>query len=173
MKRGINHLKKGQQTLGMSFGTIFSIFLMIFFVVVAGIAINYLLKTQQCAKLGIFIDKLNTEVTSAWHSQKSDFPLSGSLPSKIEYICFANLSMQLKGPNEKIGEDLSIYEYENANMFFYPIGKSCEMEYHNVLYLDIEYMIKKENPYCIPVNKGLVKMKVEKGFSDRLVKISK
>lgn len=172
MKRGIK-FKKAQGVMALPFSTIFSIFLIIFFIVVAVMAINYLIKTQQCAKVGIFVDNFKTEVTSAWHSQKADFPFSGNVPTKIEYICFTNLSRPLKGTNIKIGEELSIYEYENANLFFYPVGKACEMGYHKIPYLDIEDITKKDNPYCIPVTDGLVKMNIQKGFNDKQVKISK
>jgi len=54
--------KRGQQILGMSFGVIFSIILIVFFIVVAGIVINSFLKTGDCAKMGIFLDRFGSDV---------------------------------------------------------------------------------------------------------------
>lgn len=163
--------KKAQQILGMSFSMIFSILLIIFFVVVAFIAINAFLKTKRCAEIGLFVDDFQTEIKRAWNSQKDSFEFKTRLPTNIDYVCFANLSLGLKGPNRDIGEELSIYEVKQANTFFYPAGKACEMTYMTIKYLDLEKIISLENPYCIQVQEGIVKIRVEKKFNERFVSV--
>ncbi|MFA5259460.1 MAG: hypothetical protein WC979_09185 [Candidatus Pacearchaeota archaeon] len=165
--------KKAQETMGMSFGMIFAIILMIFFIVVAFIAIKAFLETSNCAKVKIFVDKVQTEVDKTWNSQQDDSVITGSLPSSVDYICFGNLSRSIYGASEVIGQDIEIYEVYGANMFIYPIGSSCEMPHHKIKHLDLEGTTKSENPLCIPVEKGIIKIKIEKAFEKRLVKVSK
>lgn len=165
--------KKAQETMGMSFGMIFAIILMIFFLVVTFIAIKSFLSTSNCAKVKIFVDKVQTEVDKTWNSQQDNSVITGVLPSNIEYICFGNLTKSFKGPSEVMGKELDIYEVYNSNMFIFPEGNSCEMPHHNIKHLDVEGTIAKENPVCIPVNKGVVKIKIEKTFNQRLVKVIK
>lgn len=165
--------KKGQEIMGMSFSVIFSLLLIVFFIVVAFIAINAFLKTKKCAEVGLFVDDFQTEIQRAWNSQKDNFEFKRSFPSNIDYVCFANLSNGLKGPNTDIGDELGIYEVKNANMFFYPIGNACGMPYIIVKHLDVDKINVLENPYCIKVENGLIKIRVEKGFNERLVSASR
>lgn len=165
--------KKAQETMGMSFGMIFAIILMIFFLVVTFIAIKSFLSTSNCAKVKIFVDKVQTEVDKTWNSQQDNSVITGMLPSNIEYICFGNLTKSIHGSSETMGKELEIYSFYNANMFIFPEGNSCEMPYHKIKHLDVEGTIKDENPVCIPVNKGVIKVKIEKAFNQRLVKVTK
>jgi len=69
MKRG----KKAQEVFGMSFGVIFSIILIVFILVVAGIAINHFLGLKKCTQLGLFIEDFANEggdIDKAWNSQR-------------------------------------------------------------------------------------------------------
>ena len=175
MKRGkLKKGKKAQSAFGMSFGMIFSIILIIFFVVVAFIAIKSFLKSKDCAQIGIFLDDFQTEVDETWNSQKSDFEFKGILPSKMEYVCFADLSQDITatGEMENIGEKLGVYEGNIANLFFYPIGSACNMVYHEIDHLDIDKIIlDKNNPYCIGIDKGKINIQIEKEFNEKLVRI--
>jgi len=164
--------KKGQGVMGLSFGVIFSIFLIIFFVIIAFIVINSFLKTQKCAQIGIFKDDFQNEIKKAWNSPKQISTFKGRLPSNLDYVCFANLSQQIKGIYNEIGEDISIYEGENANMFLHPIEKTCDIPYHNIRYLDMETIISSRNPYCIEVEKGNIDIEIQKELGDRFVRIS-
>jgi len=163
--------KRAQQVLGLSFSMIFSIILIIFFIVVAFIAINAFLGTKRCAQIGIFVEEFEKDVKKAWNSQKFDDEFQGILPSSIEYVCFANLSRSFRGENKKLGENFDVYEGLGGNLFLYPKEKACEMPYHKIKHLDMESIIEKENPYCIPVEGGKINIQVEKGFNDRLVKV--
>ena len=163
--------KKGQVAFGMSFSMIFSILLIIFFIIVAFIAIRAFLRTKDCAQIGIFYEDFETEVKRAWNSQKASFDFKGGLPSKLQYVCFANLSRNAKGEYEDIGRDIGVYQGLGANTFLYPKEKACDMAYKNVKHLDVESITKTVNPYCIPIREGRIDIKIEKRFNEGLVRI--
>ena len=121
LKRG----KKAQGVFGMPFSVIFSIILIAVFLVVAIFAIKYFLGIKNCTEIGMFVDDFQTEVDSAWNSQSSEKTFTSTLPSKIEYVCFADLNEEASG-GVKDKEGKSIYDelkknaiYAN-NLFFYP-----------------------------------------------------
>jgi hypothetical protein len=154
--------KRSQETLGISFGVIFSIILIVFFIIVAGIVIKSFLDTKKCAELGIFIDRFNSHVENTWNSQSYSGEFKGNLPKKINYICFANLSNSIKGDFENQGYDISLYEGRRANTFFYPMNEACEMPFNQIEHLDLERITKNNNPNCILVYEGRAILKIEK-----------
>ena len=162
---------KGQETLGISFGVIFSIILIVFFIVVAGIVIKSFLGTKNCAEIGIFVDRFESEVKKTWNSQSFKGQFKGNLPSSIDYVCFGNLSNSISGAFQEEGYDIGLYEGKNANTFFYPTNKACEMPYIQINHLDIERITKTNNPNCVQVNKGKIVFEIEKGISDRFVNV--
>ncbi len=177
-KRGWGNKKAQGSVFGMSFGVIFSIIIIVFILVVAGIAINHFLKLRKCAQVGMFIDDLQKDIDKAWNSQKSNFPFPNNpnlvvLPSNLEYVCFANFSNSVKGGSleREIYDDISIYKYTNANLFFYPREKACNMPYIHIKHIDIEKITELRNPYCVKVKKGKIVIKIEKGFNEALVSL--
>ena len=163
--------KKAQGVFGISFGVIFSIFLIIFFVIIAFIVIKAFLDTQKCAQVGIFKQDFQDEIKKAWNSPKQISTFKGRLPSSLDYVCFANFSKAMRGADVEIGEVISIYEGENANLFLYPIEKACDIPYHNIKYLDLEIITSSRNPYCIEITKGNVDMEIQKDLGDRFVRV--
>ena len=163
--------KRSQETLGIGFGVIFSIILIVFFIVVAGIVIKSFLDTKKCAELGIFTDRFESEVKKTWNSQSFKGQFKGNLPGSIDYVCFANLSRTIRGPFEEEGFDIGLYEGKRANTFFYPTNKACEMPYVQINHLDIERISGSENPNCVPVVDGRIVIELEKGLNDRLVNV--
>ena len=169
--------KRSQEVFGMSFGVIFSIILIVFILVVAGIAVNHFLGLKKCTQLGLFIEDFaekGGDIDTAWNSQKFTDEKTYSLPSNLDYVCFANLSNSLKGGNleSKVYSDISIYELSNGNMFFYPREKACNMPYINVKHIDINKITSSRNPYCIPVESGKITIKIEMEYNGGLVKLS-
>ncbi|VVB78396.1 Uncharacterised protein [uncultured archaeon] len=165
--------KKAEGPMGMSFSMIFSIILIIFFVIVAFMAIRYFLKLQACTQIGDFVGEFQTKTTEAWNSQKADYELKKVLPSGIEYVCFADLSDNLRGENRRILDELEFFQGGvDANMFFYPKEKACEMPAQKIKHLDMAKLTKSKNPYCIEVVNGKVDIKIQKDFLDELVTIS-
>jgi len=164
--------KKSQQSIGMSFSTIFSIFLIIFFVFIAFLVIKYFLGFQKCTQISLFVNDLQNEIDSAWNSEKSEFNFNTNLPSNIKQVCFANLSNPKSNSNQEIYQDMIFYKETNANLFFYPSINACDIPYHNIKNINLEEITKNQNPYCIEVVKGKILLKIQKDRGDYLVKIS-
>ncbi len=164
--------EKRGQLFGLSFSMIFSIILIVVFLAIAFIAIRAFLTTQDCAKIGIFVDDFKNRVDKAWASQQEDSQFKGSLPNNLEYVCFFDLDNKNTGVNSDIGDALNVFEGTGSNMFFYPVGKACSAPRHNINHLDIQKITSGRNPYCIKVDNGNVNLNLKKGFNDRLVSIS-
>lgn len=164
--------ERGQQILGMSFGFIFSIFLIVFFILIAFIVIKQFLSAKDCTLLGIFLDSFKADIKKSWNSQIDSHTFRGNLPTKITHVCFTDLTKPIKGNFVDIGHSLTVYEGKEINTFFYPTGKACEIPAHNVPHLDIETITKTHNPFCINVVKGTIFIEVEKELNDPLVKVS-
>ena len=166
--------KKAQSVFGMPFSVIFSIFLIAIFLAVAIYAIMHFLDIRKCTEIGLFIDDFEAEINRVWSSQSSDLVFTRTLPSKINYLCFADLNEAARG-NIRDAEGNNIYDelkknavYTN-NMFFYPRRESC-IPSKNVQHLNISGL---SNPYCIETASGKINIKIEKGFYEALVKISR
>jgi len=162
--------KKAQQILGLSFSTIFSIFLIIFFIIIAIIVINAFLKTQNCSKLGLFLEDFQNEIDIAWNSQKYISQFKSNLPSNIEYVCFVNLSREINNNLEMIRE-AELYAEENSNFFFYPTKNSCEIPAHFLKHLNINQITSVENPYCIAIESKTIEFQIKKELNQALVTI--
>ncbi len=173
MKRGLIKDKSAQQVFGMSFGVIFSIILIVFILVVAGIAINHFLNLKKCTQIGLFIEDIQKNVDDAWNSQKFTDEVSYTLPSNLDYVCFANLSDTVRGGDleSSVYSDISIYESSNGNIFFYPREKACNMPYINIKHINIEKITESKNPYCIPIKNSKITIQVEKEFNEGLVNL--
>ncbi len=169
MKRGLIKSKKAQGIFGMPFSVIFSIFLIAIFLVVAFYAIRYFLGLKECSETGLFKEDLQDAIDSAWQSQSSSKKFSNTLPSAIEYACFADLNERATGnfKEKEIYAELRRHADYTANLFFYPQKEAC------VPSTNIEHVNVTSNPYCIPVESGKIEIKIEKGFYDALVKVSR
>ena len=163
---------RAQQILGMSFGTIFSILLIIAFIVVAVIVIKTFLNTGNCASIGVFKDNLQSEINRAWNSDSAKFNFSASLPSGIEYVCFGILNQTITTGNieKKVYADFKAYTVANYNFFLYPRKKACKLGMHKLEHIDISWITSTKNPYCIATN-GKAEMYIALDFDSALVKI--
>lgn len=163
--------KKAEGFLGMGFGMIFSIFLIIIFIAVAIYAIGVFVNFSKCSQIGMFMDKLQNEINTAFNSQYTEKEFPGQLPSNLKYVCFANFSKSIKGDYEQIGEDLERYSNDNHNMFFYPRQKACTLPSKFISHINITSISKTDNPNCFQIVNGKVKIKILKGFNEGLVKL--
>lgn len=143
-KRG----KKAQMKL--SFGMIFSIFLIIIFIVFAFWGIGKFLNLQKNVQVQKFAQDLQSDVSTMWASSSSSSEEEYSLPSKIEAVCFR--------------------DDELKNLFF---QSSKLIESKNIEHLDISKIISEENPYCIENSNGKIKLIISKEFGENLVTISR
>ena len=159
--------KKAQQTFGMPFGVIFSIFLIIVFFMVAFFAIRAFMDTGSSVSVLAFYDDLQDEVTSVWRSQTANRDFKINLPKEVELVCFANLSAPITGSSE-VHKKIRHFEFYDANVFILPASAAQGMEYKGINHIDITKTTENENPYCV---KGDAKIRLEKDFYDRLVRV--
>jgi len=157
--------KKGQQTMGMPFGMIFAIFLIVVFVVIAGIAVRSFLDLGKSAGVGMFYDELQGAVNDAVRGQESDRSFVIDLPSDIEKVCFGNLSARISNPGADY-EAIKNYDVYDANVFLVPPEYAQGMQWKLIDRINVTRITTKENPYCVDVDDGL---NIKKGFYDRFV----
>jgi len=134
--------KRGQ--LKLSFGMIFSIILIIVFLVFAFYAIRMIIGFQDTAKVGTFVNKFQSDVNKKWTdsgggSQNYEY----KLPKEVEEVC--------------INEDSLIS--------FKPFGTGGEFEDRKIEHLDIEEV------FCVNVVEGKVSIRIKKGVDEALVSV--
>ena len=157
--------KKGQEAVGMSFGMIFAIFLIIVFVVIAFIAVKSFVNLGESASVGIFYEDLQKAVNDAVRGQESDRDFEVSLPGDITRICFANLSARITNTGADY-DAIRNYDVYDANTFLVPPETAEGMQWKNIDRINVTKITRVKNPYCVDVDAGL---KIRKGFYDRLV----
>ena len=136
--------KKGQMKL--SFGMIFSIFLIIIFIAFAVYAITKFINLQKTIQIESFAEDLQSNVNDMWKSLRGSQPETYSLPNKIDAVCFTD------------------------NQFNNLMFRSSEiLEEKNIEHLDIATITSGEDPYCIPNIDGKVKLIISKDFNEDLV----
>ncbi|HRZ85685.1 MAG TPA: hypothetical protein P5277_02795 [Candidatus Paceibacterota bacterium] len=169
-------LKKHKKAdFSMSFNMLFSIILIAVFVALAIYVINYFLKIQCSISLGSFKDNLQKEVDRMWKSdttgKSNEKYRIGSIGRNCaEQICFFNTKdKKFKGIYSEQYDELIPYVLKQNNLYFYPIKKSSKL-YFEIKNLDTSNI--ENNPQCFSVEKGIVKIPLEKGSSDALVKLS-
>ena len=149
----------------MSFSMIFSIFLIIAIIAIAFYTINYFLDLQRCTEISLFYQDFQDKVNIAWSSEITKREFTGSLPGGIKSVCFGNLNQP--GVGEEY-EELRKYRVYEANMFLYPIKKTCDLAHINVQHIDLSQL---GSWHCFSIERGKVKIQLEKGSFDALVKI--
>jgi len=147
-KIGVKPDKRGQMKL--SFGMIFSIFLIIIFIAFAVYAITKFINLQKTIQMKSFAENLQSDVTNMWSSPRGSQEETYSLPNKVEAVCFTN--------------------NEFHNLMF---RSSDILEEENIAHLDIARITMDEDPYCIPNINGKVKLIISKDFNEDLVIITR
>ena len=147
--------KKAQEIFGLSFGVIFSIFLIIIFFVVAVVAIKGFLDLGKTSGVGLFYKDFQSEVDRAWNSQSSEFEFKINLPKDIEQVCFANLSSEITAYSASY-QQIKDYEFHEANVFLLPPQNTKNMPWKNINHLNISKTTEEKNPYCVPAGGSLI-----------------
>lgn len=161
--------KRAQQTMSLPFGMIFSIILIVIFIVVAFIAVKSFLDLGKTSSIGLFYKELQDVVDDAWQSQSSQKNFKVDLPGGVKKICFANLSQKARGSKEVLEEYKEIEFLDPmANTFLIPLEAAQGLEYKNIKHLNIEKITKDKNPYCIGSENDLL---IKKDFYDKFVTI--
>ncbi len=160
--------KRAQEAIGMSFGWIFALILIIVFISVAIYGIKYFMNIGSCSRVGLFYDDLQQKVDQAYQSSSSDFEMEVALPG-ITQICFSNLSEKITG-SMLAYEELNLYEFYDANTFLIPSKNACDMPYKTIRHLNISKTTSLKNPLCIDVSDGET-IRIIKDYYDRGVTI--
>jgi len=163
--------KKAQ--IRLSFGMIFSIMLIIIFILFAFFAIKKFLDWRDTVQIGLFINDLQDQVDNAWRSTQTSQKFSNKLPSNIDYVCFIDFNSEANNHVEIYDELYPMFFGERRNIFFYPIESSEGFEGLNIDHLNLEGTTEIENPLCIPVIDGKISFYVKKNYGEKLVRISK
>lgn len=160
--------KKADGAIGMSFGWIFSLILIVFFIFAAIYGIKAFLNMANCTKVGLFYESLQDSIDEAYRSSSTDIEIEVNVPG-IKQICFANLSEKITGPLAAY-DAISIYEGYNANTYLVPPEKGCTMPYKNLNRLNISKTTQAKNPLCFDITDG-GKIRIVKEYYDKWVTI--
>ncbi|MEX0920168.1 MAG: hypothetical protein WDZ69_01130 [Candidatus Pacearchaeota archaeon] len=174
-KRGLfeksEEVKKGQ--IKLSFGMIFSVILIVIFLVFAFYAISTFLGIQRTAEVGVFVDDFRSDVDTMWKSQGGSQEREYNLPSRIEMVCFIDSDADKgTGSDDGLFEDLKFRALDEDNLVFYPIG-SAETESVEIRNIDIGETTNQENPFCIENNGGTLELVLIKEFGEAEVIIKR
>lgn len=133
-------MKSGEMKL--SFGMIFSIFLIIVFLAFAFYVIPKFLDLQENITTKKFIDDFQNDVDKMWKSTQGSQEIEYSVPSGIEKICF-----------------------RDSELYFKPIGVGGNSDYTKIEHLDVA------DDFCVKSSDGRIKMTIKKDFNEVLVRI--
>ena len=171
MKRGEKALSR-KGAVEMSFGMIFSIILIIFFLSFAFFGIKTFLGVQNSAKTTKFLSDFNADVEQVWKSPQASQSKEYTLPSSKKKVCFVDFSSPKKGVDSGIYDELKRAYYGKENMVFYPVVFEG-VESMQVRYIDLGKITIDKNPFCIENIDGKVSLRLTKDFADALVTITK
>ena len=157
--------KRGQHTMGMPFGIIFAIFLIVVFVVIAFIAVGYFLDIGKSSSVGMFYREFQEAVDDAVRGQFEESFFRIDFPSGIEKVCFANLSAEITNSGFEY-DAIRNYDVYVANVFLVPPEYAQGMQWKLIDRINVSKITKNSNPYCVDVDDGFV---IKKGFYDKLV----
>lgn len=157
----------------LSFGMIFSIILIIIFLAVAFYAIKVFLDMGGSVKVGKFVDGFQEDINKMWRSSQGSQKVTYSLSEKIGKVCIIDYSQDIEGNDAKIYEELKQTYYGSENLFFYPLGSASGLDSTKIEHIDLDEIIKNENPLCFNNINGKVNLKLEKNYGESLVTVSR
>jgi len=157
----------------MSFGMIFSIILIIIFIVFAFSVIGKFLNTGDNALVKRFSNDLQNDINTVWRSSQALQSVTYNMPNKVEKICFTDFSLDSLGEDSDIYSELRLTYYEFENLFFYPTDSIEDLQAKTLEHLDIVNSTQEANPLCFNNIDGKVSLTLQKDYKDTLVKITK
>ena len=161
--------KKGD--LSISFGMIFSIILIVIFIIFSFWAIQKFLGIQNSAEAGKFTGDLQADVDKIWRGSEGSQMQEYLLPASVKYVCFADYVSNARGKNLIFFKDLNQAFNGEENLFFYPIGSANGFDSTSIKHIDIGKTTIEDNPLCFENIKGKVSLTIKKNFGEALVRI--
>ncbi len=160
-------MKRGQVEL--SFGMIFSIILIISFLAFATFAIYQFVSLGNFATANAFASDLSNDVYRVWKSTESTETRTYRVPQAVEKICFVDFLQPKKGIDSALYDELNTAYFGNEdNLFFYPIATG-EGVSRNIEHLNLDRITIQNNPSCVRVIDGRVKLSLQNSLKDPLV----
>jgi len=162
--------KRGQVEL--SFGMIFSIILIVVFLIFAFYAIKTFFGINDSAQVGAFISDFQSDVDKIWRSAEGSQIGAYTLPKKVELVCFVDFDSDV----DKSGKDMNLYPdlarvyHGNDNMVLYPVDSSgvSSAEIKNI---NLAEITKENNPFCIENSDRGLKINIVKDSNEALVRL--
>jgi hypothetical protein len=148
-RRGLEFNKRAQMKL--SFGMIFSIMLIVFFLIFAFFGIKKLITVQQETQINLFYQDLQQDINKIWNSDSGSNSVTYTLPKKISKVCF-------------IEEDKNLLLYEEDD-FFATKRKHIEN-------LNLEESLNGNEELCFENLDGKVSFYLEKDYGENYVVVS-
>lgn len=167
MKRGGN--KRAQQKL--SFGMLFSIMLIIMFLIFAFYVILKFINFQKYSKTALFVNGLQEDIDKMWKAPQGSKTQKYSLPGEVLLVCFVDFNSAPNNKQELYSEAELVSGGGKNNLFVSPIGASKGFDSAELEHIDIKEIIKEKNPYCIENKNNKVEISISKDYSDKLVSL--
>jgi hypothetical protein len=160
-KRGRN--VRGQSQI--SFGMIFSIILIVFFVAFAIFGINKFLSVQKLAQVSKFKSDFQADINKMWRSTQGSQSLVYYIPKGIKQACFVN-----NRPNPRT--------LKTENMYFMP---DDEYQFDGYLFenvnlgktLSLATPVTNPRKLCIDIVNGKISLTIKKDYNENSVTIIK
>ena len=152
-KKEGDYLKNNKAQMQIGFGMIFSVILIVVFIVFAVYGIIKFLDIQKFAQIESFKQDFQNHITDALRSDSISKPMSYSLPKNVRQVCFAN--------------------NKDENMYFVP------SEYEGALLKNIDIAKTVTGPgsvnrkLCIDVQSGKFSVVIKKETNENLVTLTK
>lgn len=147
-ERGVKSNKKAQMNL--SFGMIFSIILIIFFLSFAFFGIKKIITIQQNTQMNLFLKDFQSDVDKLWNSNSGSNKLSYILPRKVNKICFVE---------------------GDKNIELYEKGTLIPIESKKINHINMEETLRLygEDKICIDILNSRISFYIEKAYGDNFV----
>ena len=170
-------MKKGAQ-FEMSFGMIFSILLIIAFIIVAFIAINSFLGLRCSAEQGLFIKDLQNKINLIWRVGGADDLFESKINGcNIDYVCFWDPERFGKGRFVSFLEasENGFIDFDGEkgkhNLYFYPRRES-NIASSLLNHININSSAMPDNPTCYREEEGIFTIPLKKNLNEDSIRIS-
>ncbi len=140
--------KRGQ--LHLSFGMIFSIILIIAFLIFGFYAIKKFIDLQGSIQNENFARDLQIDVDKMWKSSQGSQKITYPISNKVSAVCFKD------------------DEFQNLQLISTTLIKGDLIQN-----IDIKKITEEENPYCIQTVKGEISLTLVKDYGETLVTIER
>lgn len=151
------HRKEGQMQL--SFGMMFSIFIIIVTIAVAFYVIKEFFLTSKCTELKAFHDDVQREIDTVWRSAAAQLSYQQSLPSSVKAICFGDPKTWDARTHRAEAETFASYRTTENNFFIYPVQCGKATSVRKLSHVGIQ------KGFCVPTAKGEVRLTLSKASS--------